>query len=291
MKKIFLFIIFFCKIISSQELLATVIVNYEKLPVFNKENLNNFKTIIEDYLNKTRFTGEKWDYPKIKCSFNIFFLSASDEVTYNAQAVITSLRQTNVPNKELLMLSIMDNNWNFTYEKNQSIYFDPNNFESIRSFLDFYAYIIIGIENDSWSKLGGTDFFSKAYSLVNLGVSSRNSKGWEKTVGSYSRFNLIENLLDEKYRPIRESYFDYHKGIHLFVKDKKAAQEKIVNFLKVVESQKSKMTMSSIYLKVFFDAKSGEIIEYLKDYPDKNIFKLLKSIDPSHTAKYDEMLR
>ena len=96
----------------------------------------------------------------------------------------------------------------------------------------------------------------------------------------------------------REAELDYYKGIHLVNNPKndpdliKKGQDKIANLVIVLNSIKSKIDVGSIYIRTFFDAKAGEIIEYLKDYPDKiNIFKLLKSLDPPHISKYDEAMK
>ncbi|MDP3682359.1 MAG: DUF4835 family protein, partial [Ignavibacteria bacterium] len=78
--------------LKAQELQATVTVQYENLPVLNKESLVNFAQTIEEYLNSNRFTGAAWNNPKIKCTFTIFFLSAADEVSYSAQVFIGSQR-------------------------------------------------------------------------------------------------------------------------------------------------------------------------------------------------------
>ncbi len=275
----------------AQELNATVTVNMQNLPVVNKESLVNFASAIQDYLNQTRFTGEEWPYEKINCSFTISIASAVNETNYNAAAVVVSQRKIYKSQDYSPMLKVFDNNWNFSYEKNQSFYFDPLVFNSVTSFLDYYAFIIIGLENDSWEKLNGTMLFNKAFDITNLGINSSFSDGWASTSGNYNRRDLAENLLNEKYRPFREAFADYHYGIDFYVKNKKTGQEKIVSAIKVIEGMKSKIDVKSILVKSFFDAKFGEIIDRLIDYQDKNIFKVLKSIDPPHTAKYDEAMR
>lgn len=276
--------------LKAQELQATVTVQYENLPVLNKESLVNFAQVIQDYLNNNRFTGTTWNNPKIKCTFTIFFLSASDETSYSTQVFIGSQRQIYNSTNNSPMLTILDNNWSFGYEKNQALYFNPMVNNSITSFLDYYAYLIIGMDNDSWEQMSGTPSFSKALDIVHLALSSKFSKGWDKSSGTYNRRDLVEDILNERYRPFREAISEYHYGIDLYEVNKENGQKKIASLVKVLQSLKSKIDLRSIFIKVFFDAKYQEIIEDLKDYPDRTIFKTLKEVDPPHAGKYDEII-
>ncbi len=291
MKYIIIFLFAASSVVYSQELNCKVVVNFESLPVANRELLVNFAGFIEEYLNKTRFTTDNWEGDKIECTFNIFVTSAASEINYSAQLIVISQRPVYNSPKNSVMLLVNDNSWSFTYEKNQQMYPDMSQFDALRSMLDFYALVIIGYDLDSYGKLAGSQLYSKAFDIVNLGASNR-AVGWEKTSSSYSRRGLVEDLLNEKFRPFREAFFEYHyNGIDLFTQNKKAAHDKIVNLANLLESIRNKVDLNSVLIKTFFDAKHGEIIDYLKDYPDKNIFKVLKKIDPPHMAKYDEAMK
>ena len=288
MKSLVFFILLVTTVTYSQELNCKVTVNFESIPVVNRELLSDFAQTIEDYLNKTRFT-DKWEGDKINCAFNIFFIGASSDVSYSAQAVITSQRPIYKSAKNSLMLSINDPQWSFTYEKNQTLYQIQSVFDPLTSFLDYYAYIIIGFNEDSYEELLGNPLFTKAFDIVNLGANSSFRTGWEKSSSSYSRRGLVEDLLNEKYRPFREAYFNYHyNGLDLMSEKKPIAIKNIIKLVDVLEVLRTKVDINSVLLKIFFDAKSGEIIENLKTYPDKSIFKKLRKIDPSRGLKYDE---
>ena len=288
MKSLVFFILLISTAAQSQELNCKVTINFESIPVVNRELLSDFAQTIEDYLNKTRFT-DKWEGDKIECAFNIFFIGASSDINYSAQAVITSQRPIYNSPKNSLMLSINDGQWSFVYEKNQTLYPTQTVFEPLTSFLDYYAYIIIGFDMDSYDELAGNSFFTKAFDIVNLGANSGSRTGWEKTSSSYSRRGLVEDILNEKYRPFREAYFNYHyNGLDIFSDKKALAIKNIIKLIDALEVLRAKVDINSVLLKTFFDAKSGEIIENLKTYPDKSVFKKLRKIDPSHGLKYDE---
>lgn len=281
-------------ILSAQELDATVVVNLEQLPTASRERVDNFKTQVQDYLNNTKFTGQSWQGEKIKCTFNIFFTGSSDEVTYTTQLVVTSQRIIENTLLNSLMMTILDNSWQFKYQKNQSMYFNQTDFDPLTSLLDYYAYIIIGFDADSYYSLGGTDYFQKALDICVRGGSSQFSKGWQSDSSPFNRRSLVDNLLNAKYQQFRQDYFDYHyNGIDLF-RDPKTHDQALKNIVKLITdlySAKDQIDTRNVLMKVFFDAKAGEIVEYLKNYPDKSIFETLKKLDPPHTSKYDEALK
>jgi len=292
MKKLFLLLVLISPIHFSQELDCKVIVNYESLPVLNREILAGFADVVEEYMNMTRFIEEDWNGPKISCTMNIFFLSASSEVNYTAQAVVISQRPIYNTMNFSSMLTVNDNSWSFIYEKGQTLYSNRSTFDPLTSFLDYYANIIIGFDLDSYEKLGGSPYFSKAFNIVNLGSSSGFPGGWQTTsLSTYSRWNLVSDLLNEKYRPFREAFYNYHyNGLDIFLENKALALEQMTNLVKTLEEMKTKVDVNTVLIKTFFDAKYGELTDFLIHANDPELFKNLKKIDPSHAAKYDEVL-
>ncbi|NWF50765.1 MAG: DUF4835 family protein [Ignavibacteriaceae bacterium] len=289
MKKLTVFlIVIFSGISLAQELNCKVLVNYENLSVSSREKLVNFASVVEDYMNKTKFSPEEWEGEKIECTLNIFFLSASGEVNYSAQVVVVSQRPIYKSINNSPILTINDPQWSFTFQEGQALYSGQSTFDPLTGFLDYYANLIIGMDWDTWEKLSGTQYFSKAFDIVNLGAASQFSAGWEKNSNTYSRRGIVEDLLNDKFRQFREAIYEYHLGVDAFDVYRDIAMQKIVSLVTTLDAMKSKIDINSVLVRVFFDAKSGEITDKLKLYPDKNIFKTLKKIDPSHASKYDE---
>lgn len=277
-------------IIVAQELDATVVVNYEQLTNIHKERLVNFGRAVQDYLNNNKFSGQNWEFDRIKCNFNIFFSKTSEEFKYGAQVVITSQRKIFNSTKVSLMLTVFDNSWEFSYEKNQALYFNQSDFDPITSFLDFYALIIIGMDMDSYGPepFGGSDLFTRASDIAVRGSSSLFSDSWQIKSTSYNKRGLVDNLLNTNYQQFRQDFMDYHfSGLDLFNEDRKTAYSNMVKLVNNLAEKKDRLDPRSSLLKIFFDAKAGEFSEFLKDYPDKEVFETLKRIDPSHTSKYD----
>lgn len=290
MKKILIVLFFIPSFIFSQELNAKVIVNYEQLPNAAKERLEDFQYVVEGYLNQTRFTELEWEGDPISCSFNIFFTASSGETRYSAQVVVTSQRPIYQSSRSTLMMNILDKEWSFEYEKNQTLRFNLVSFDPLTSFLDFYAYLIIGFDMDSYNPLGGDEFFAKAYDLALLGASSSFSKGWTLENASYNKRKLLDEIQDAQYNQFRQDYFDYHyNGLDIFAQSKKEAQANMAKLVNNLYKVVDKIARNSVLLKVFFDAKAGEIADYLKGYDD-NVFKKLMKINPENLSKYETAL-
>lgn len=277
--------------IFAQELDATVQINMEKLPNVNKDLLVNFKQQIEQYLNNNHFSNGSWEGERIKCTFSIFFQSAADESHYSAQIYVASQRPIFRSTKSSLMLSILDNTWDFAFEKNQPLYAKKTTFNALTSFLDFYVFLILGLDADSYNPLDGNEFFNSAIRISQEGQVS-GSKGWDKNSNIFSRRGLVDELLDERFRQFREDFFNYHyNGLDLYTTKKLKSQETMARLIYDLDAMRKKQNFTSVLLKTFFDAKVGEIIDNLKDYQDKTIFDMLKRIDPPHSSKYEEALK
>ena len=290
MKKIILLILVVSSYSYSQELNCNVIVNYQNVPVKNRELLVDFANVVKDYMNTTRFTNETWEGDKIDCTLNIFFTSASSDVDYGAQIVVVSQRPVYKSTRNSLMLTINDGSWSFKYEVGQSMYANLDAFDPLTSLLNYYALIIIGFDLDTWEVLGGTPFIKKAFDIVNLASTSSYSTGWLASSSPYNRWGLVSNLLDEKYSAVRSAIFDYHYGIDIYSLNKQVGQAKINGLINILyDMYQREGLIKSVFVKTFFDAKYGEITDHMEDFGDKTIFEKLKKIDPSHAGRYDSV--
>ncbi len=289
-KVIILLLVIFSGVSIAQELRADVIVNYEQLSTTAKEKLETFGRDVKDYLINNKFAGDGWEGEPIDCNFSIFFTSGSDNV-YGAQVVITSQRPVYNSENNSLMLLVQDGNWNFKYEQNQPFYFNPQEFDPLLSFLDYYAFTILGLDMDSYVSQGGTEFFTRASDIAILGSNSAYSKGWALETSSYNKRGLVEDLLRSNFQQFRVDYYDYHyNGLDIMNEDRGAAVGNIVKLVKNLDGIYDKISRMNILMRVFFDTKHKEIFNYVKDYPDKSILKILKRVDPSHISVYDQGL-
>lgn len=290
MKYTLIIFLFLSAKIISQELNCKVEVNFESLPVANREFLSDFASVVEYYMNTTRYTNEDWS-SKIDCSLSIFFTGSSSDVDYSAQIVVISQRPIYKSTNNSSILTVNDGQWQFKYQKGQALYANQTSFDPLTSFLDYYAMIIIGMDSDTFGLLGGTIYFKRAQDIVNLGANSGANLGWQSSSSVYNRWGLVNEILSTTYSFFRNSIFDYHYGIDIFAQNKQLGQQKIASLVDLLWIMYQKLgSLNSVYIRTFFDAKSGEIIDHLRDYSDKEVFSKLKKIDPPHSSKYDALM-
>ncbi len=192
----------------AQQIECTVKVNYQSVGASNKDLLVNFEEDVRSYMKNYQWGSEQLD-EKIKISLDIFIQGASGENRYMAQAFIGSQRAILGAKKNTAVMRIFDEAWEFTYIKDRPINHAPNSFSDLASFLDFYAYLALGYDYDTYDPLGGTPWFAKASDIASLGRTS-SQKGWQQATSGYSRAQLITDLLNPTVAPIREASYQYH---------------------------------------------------------------------------------
>ncbi len=283
----------------AQELNCDVTVNLENIPSTQRDFLMNFEAEIERYLNNTRWSDEDLGGEKIDCSMAIFFLSAPAENRYTAQVAIVSQRPvynstTNQKTgRSTQVLRLLDERWEFTYVPNQQMVRDDYRFEPLTGFLDYYAYLIVGMDLETYNELSGTRYLQKALNVCNLASSTAFAKDWQSTTaGTYSRFAMADELMNLRYQPFRIAFHTYHfDGIDLLATETQKGLENILKSIETIADLRKRQDPRSVLVKVFFDAKYLEIADAFLPYPDRSVYDRLIAADPSHQSTYDEYRR
>ena len=271
---------------SSQQLDCGVSVNYEAISTTNKDLLHDFASVIEDYLNNYPW-GPDSDI-KVHCSISIFFQSVIGDNRYSAQAAIVSQRDLYGTDKNTPMVRLKDDSWEFTYVPNRPLNHNPTVFNDLTSFLDFYAFLILGYDYDSYESLGGSKWFQKAADISNLGRSSGN-RGWQSSTGNYTRTQLIDDILKPSLAPVRLASYTYHfEGLDSLHLNPRGAQQHILSALESIGAARKNAEPRNLAMRAFFDAKHMEIAQVFANHPDPGIFRKLGQIDPMHISTYEE---
>jgi Domain of unknown function (DUF4835) len=274
---------------AAQEINATVTLNYDALSGTDRENVINLAPAIQNYINSYRWTGQDFSGPKIQVTLNIYLLSGSNG-SYSAQAFIGSQRPIYKSSNISPMLRVLDNSWQFPYTKDQPLMHDEFHFNSLTGFIDYYMYVVLGMDFDSYDALGGTKFFQKAANIVAQGQNSDFPQGWQpSTTGSYSRYALVTDVLSGKYDIFRTAFYNYeYNGIDLLSTQRDSAQVTIANSLNKIADLVLQSGSRSALIRVFFDAKYSEIADALKGYPDRGILQKMSIVDQSHQSTYSK---
>lgn len=277
--------------VNAQELNTRVQILAPTVNNANRRSLDVLQNAIRDFMNNNKWTNETYlPQERIDCNLVINITAWDGNASYTAEAQIQSSRPVYGSSYSTTLLNMSDKDFSFTFNEGQSLDFSDQNFVSnLSSLLGFYAYTIIGLDKDSFGKLGGTPYYQKALNLINIAQTS-GGKGWRPVDGLRNRYWLNENLLSNTFKPLRLFIYEYHlNGLDKLQGNLGNGTKSILSSLSDLK-QFDKQKLGSIFPNVYFAAKADEITNVLAlaDPQDKNkAYNLLIEIDPANTGKYD----
>ena len=171
--------------------------------------------------------------------------------------------------------------------------YDANSFTSnLVSVMAFYTNLIIGIDGDSYSKLGGSEYLKIASNIVTVAQSS-GFKGWSQSEsGNNNRNFLISDMLSTTYEPFRTAMYLYHReGLDLMADNIKAGKEGVAKAI-VTLSEIQKSRPNSLLVRTFFDTKADELVAIFSGGPKMDIGPLvenLNKISPLNSQKWNRI--
>ena len=155
----------------------------------------------------------------------------------------------------------------------------------------FYAYIVVGIDYDSFSRFGGSQYFAAAQNVVTNAQNS-GSKGWKAFDGTVNRYWLSENLNNKLYQPLRGFIYDYHRnGLDVMSDNASKGRKAIYDILPVL-SQVDRQRLGATFPLVFFTAKCDEFVSvFSKADPQEKTqaANILGQADPANGLKYQTL--
>ena len=299
MKKIFHTIIFllFCSMATkAQELICEVSVVAPDASKI-KSDPKVFKTLensIAEFMNNTKWTSENYtEFEKIECSIFIGIKTQSGN-NYSGTITVISKRPVFNSSYNTTVLNIIDNDFSFGYKEFEAIEFAENQFVSnLSHVLSFYAYTIIGMDNETFAKRGGDTYLQKAADIVNI-VTPTDAKtyaGWKSyDKNKRNRYWLITNILNTRYDAFRDAqYIYYREGLDNFYTDPILARTKIKEALEKLAKVSQDDPNISI-MQMWSETKSQETIDiYKKAEPIEKtaIVNILRKVDPVNADKYN----
>lgn len=291
MTKIFALIaILFCFSVQSQELNAIVKINTQSLTNSNQPIFKTLETSLTDFVNKTKWTNRKFKKnEKIDCTFFITVTSyGSDQFVATLQ--VSSSRPIYNSSYASPILNINDKDFSFRYVEYENLIYNPNSFDSnLVSVVAFYANIIVGLDADTYELNSGRAYYQQAQEIVNMAQQSAY-KGWSQNDGgNQNRFFLVTDLLSGTFDPIKNVLYNYHlKGLDVMSTDlnkgKEAVRQALIGLSKIHE-----IRPNAYLTRVFFDAKSDEILSVFSGGPQIKITDLvdqLNRVSPLNSSKW-----
>lgn len=276
----------------AQELDCSVRVDKRALAGNEFSFLDDLPRELDEYLNRQKWTDDRFEeYERIRCSFNITITESEGLDRFRATAVISATRPIYGSAQTTSTLQVVDSDWSFQYARGEPLVFSPTQFDDLTSFIDFYTYLILGYDYDSFEELGGDPFFAKAREISEL-AQGQGAAGWESIAQDRSRSTLIQQLVDPRFQPLRRAHFLYHfGGLDRFSREPEAAWENVATTLSALYDLYTEVSRRYA-TDVFFGAKSRELAAMLEEAPQRGeLYALLIEMDGAHQQDYDRLTR
>lgn len=277
------FLFFTCGLIQAQQLNCIVTINTQKISNPNQQVFKTLETAINEFVNKTDWTGQTLSQKeKVNCSMYITLSGySSDQFVANIQ--VQSSRNIYNSTYSSPVLNINDKDFTFNYTEFENLIYNPTSYTSnLVSVLSFYSYIILGMDADTFIPMFGDRYFKEAINIANL-AQQGGSKGWNQSDGTMSRYILINDLLSSTFNEIRQSSFQYYSGLDIMHEDTKKAKE-IVKGALINLAKLNGTKPNSYLLRIFMDSKSDEIVSIFSGGPSIPINDLVDSLNRTSTS-------
>lgn len=288
-----LLLVFFSFNAKGQELNATVKVSFDRITDANPQIFRTLEKSLQDFVSNTRWTTRNFGKnERIECSF-FFNISAYENNNFSAMLQVMSSRPVFNSTWQSPVLNINDKDVTFRYNEGESLIYNPNTFDSnLISIIAFYANMIIGVDADTYQKEGGTTYYEVAQGIVNVAQSGSGGKGWSQQDGNQSRYFFANDILSNTFDPFREALYSYHmEAMDKMADNQKEGKEKAIAAIKTL-GELYKVRPNAYLTRVFFDAKSDEIVQMFSGGPNVPITELVETlnrISPMNGAKWGKI--
>ncbi len=290
---IFLLLVFSAvEVAEAQELRSRVTVNSSQISSSDYDYLDQLRPLIENYINETRWTEDTYlEDERIEVDLQITLLDVDSGGNFDANLVIQSYRPIYNTVTKTPLLIINDGNWRFNFNRNRNIIRDDNQYDDIASVIDFYMFIVLAYDYDSFSELGGSSFLRNAEHIVNVAQSS-GASGWSSVGTRRNRNGLVTQLTNPNYEGIRRAIYKYHRlGLDQFTLNTDRARQNIFEALELLRDTRRQTTERYLF-DLLFSAKYREFTAAFLD-ADLDIrleaYNLLVDMDNSHVSEYDKL--
>ena len=278
----------------AQELNCNININSEQVEGSNKSVFVTLKKSISEFVNNRKWTELTYaNTERIECTMNIIVKKMDIDV-FTAEIQVQSRRPVYNSSYYSTLFNFKDNNFTFKYKEFDQLEMNENTITSnLTAVLAYYAYIIIGYDMDSYSRLGGTPYFLAAENIVNS-AQGADLTGWKAFESPKNRYALVNNLTDEAFKKFRSFVYDYHRlGLDEMTSNSANARGKIAEGLPLI-LEANRARPSAIIISTFMDAKSDELVNIFSKGNQKektDAVEILSDVNPTQTSRYEKILK
>lgn len=280
----------------AQELNCRVEINTSQLEGTNKSVFETLQNAVNEYVNTTQWTNTQFSpNEKIECTL-FFTITKYDESTgaMEGSLQVQSIRPVYNSSYTTTLINFKDNKIEFAYQENEPLIHSDTNMESqLTQILNFYIYLILAVDFDSFSPRGGDAYFSRLETIVQQGQSSGES-GWKAFEDTKNRAAVLAAFTDPSTRRLRDLYYDYHlQGLDQMSVSPDKGRKTIDTSLDIL-TEIYKVAPMSVGLSMFKDAKLDELVNiYSKATPEErqHAYDVLSAIFPTEQQRLDQIKR
>jgi hypothetical protein len=278
--------------LQAQELQCEVVVNSDRVTNANPQIFVTLQKAVSEFVNNSRWTNKVYKQnERILCSMYINVSEYADNA-FKASIQVQASRPVYNSNYLSPLFNYNDIDFDFRYIEFENLFFNPNTFDSnLVSVLAFYSYMILGIDADSYSMLGGTNYYDVAENIVVVAQSS-GYKGWTQSGGNQNRFFLVNDMITPTFSPMREGFYQYHAlGLDKMADDLKTGKEGVKASLSTI-SKVHVVRPNAFLPRVFFDAKSDEIVALFSGGPTVQTAEMVETLNrmsPTNISKWSKI--
>lgn len=284
----------------AQELDIDVKLTAPASTVVEKDLLDDFEKRVQDFFNNTTWTEDEFrSHEKIKGQINITVTNEINSNTFKIDLLVQSSRPIYKSAYTTPLLNYLDRGILVNYTPGQNIWrSEAAYYDEISSILTFYAYMILGLDYDTFSPLGGEEYYLKTREIIStLPNASALSDGWSNRGGgtvARNRFWMQENLLNPRMRAYRQFLYEYHRlGMDEMYNDPDRQRAIIASGISSLQDIIDNYP-NSMVLQMLSDAKKNEIVDIFSVADrgqKKKIYDIMVQCDPSSAGKYVKLAR
>lgn len=282
--------------VRAQELQVKININTQQVEGSDKSVFDNLKQTLEQWMNDRQWTELQFQkHERIVCNFNLTVTKYNkSDNAFECTAMIQANRPVFNSSYNSTLYNNKDGDFNFQFAQfDQLNYNDEMVDNQLTALMAYYAYLIIGLDMDSFAPLGGTDVLQRCMNLVN-NAQSLGFPGWKSFEDKRNRFAIINDYLDEQMKPFRQLQYDYYRlGLDEMANNADRGRvnitEALEKGLKVAHEQKP----LSLLPQIWTDYKRDELANIYQgkgtQKEKETVYDLLLNINASQSNAWDQI--
>ena len=273
-----------------------VTVNHSQIQGTDNSVFDNLQQTLEQFINERQWTDLQFqENERIQCNLNITVNKYNrDENKFECTALIQANRPVYNASYTTTLYNNRDASFHFEFAQfDQLNYNDETVDNQLTALAAYYAYLIIGLDLDSFSPMGGTDILQRCMQLVN-NAQDLGYPGWKSFEDSRNRFAIINDYLDEQMKPFRQLQYDYYrKGLDEMVNNAERGRTEISTALEEQLKKAHENKPLSLLPQIWTDYKKDELVNIYKgkgtQKEKQTVYDLLSGINASQNPSWEKI--